>query len=95
MTVRKGRAPRGAETRKPSIARVYDYFLGGRDNFPIDREVAGMLRRLDPSGEDGALVSRAFLERAVHHLAAEAGVRQFLDNGSFLKVPGALAAPVP
>lgn len=81
MAVHRGRAPRGAETKKPSIARVYDYFLGGRDNFPVDREAAGIAMRLDPSGEDAAVVNRAFVERAVHHLAAEFGMRQFLDIG--------------
>jgi hypothetical protein len=80
--------PIGVDTSKPSIARVYDYFLGGKDNFAADREVAEMAKRMDPEGADGALVNRAFLRRAVRYLAAEAGIGQFLDIGSGLPTQG-------
>ncbi|WP_049556211.1 SAM-dependent methyltransferase [Nonomuraea sp. SBT364] len=71
----------------PSVARMYDYYLGGKDNFPADREAAERIVRLArESGSDIREVARAnrgFLIRGVRHLA-EAGVRQFLDIGTGL-----------
>lgn len=67
-------------------ARVYDYLLGGKDNYAADREAAERAVDDYPGGTDGARAlvraNRAFLGRAVHHLAAEAGLRQFLDIGT-------------
>jgi hypothetical protein len=73
---------------KPNIARVYDYLLGGKDNFAADREVGEMSLRVMPDGREGPRSNRAFLRRAVHFLAAEAGIRQFLDIGSGLPSQG-------
>ena len=70
------------DTRLPHIARVYDYWLGGKDNFAADRELAEKFMIADPSVTAGVRSNRAFLGRAVHYLVAEAGVRQFLDIGT-------------
>ncbi|MFI6883759.1 SAM-dependent methyltransferase [Streptosporangium canum] len=67
----------------PNIARVYDYFLGGKDNFAADRAMAEHLLQIEPAVEMNVRDNRAFLERAVHHAARE-GLRQFLDVGSGL-----------
>ncbi len=66
----------------PHIARVYDYWLGGKDNFAVDRELAERFIQTDPMAVAGVRSNRAFLGRAVHYLAAEAGIRQFLDIGT-------------
>jgi S-adenosyl methyltransferase len=63
-------------------ARVYDYWLGGKDNFPADRELAEMMIQAIPNMRGLAAANRAFLRRAVRYLAAEAGIRQFLDIGT-------------
>jgi S-adenosyl methyltransferase len=65
-------------------ARVYDYWLGGKDNFAADRAAAEQAIRDFPAIVDGVKAQRAFLRRAVHYLAGEAGVRQFLDIGTGL-----------
>jgi O-methyltransferase involved in polyketide biosynthesis len=65
-------------------ARVYDYWLGGQDNYPADREAAERAIEADPLIRPGVRANRAFLRRAVQYLAGEAGVRQFLDIGSGL-----------
>ena len=70
------------DTSLPHIARVYDCWLGGNDNFAVDRELAEKFMRADPSVTAGVRSNRAFLGRAVHYLVAEAGVRQFLDIGT-------------
>jgi len=70
----------------PNVARMYDYMLGGKDNYPADREAAQ--RTFDVLGEDvvrgTVLQNRQFLGRAVRYLAAERGIRQFLDIGTGL-----------
>jgi hypothetical protein len=63
-------------------ARVYDYLLGGKDNFAADREVGEKIMQGYPDSVVAARTNRAFLGRAVRFLAAEAGVRQFLDIGT-------------
>jgi hypothetical protein len=67
-------------------SRIYDYLLGGTDNFAVDREVADHAFAAYPGGLDGARTdaraNRAFLGRAVRYLAREAGIRQFLDIGT-------------
>jgi hypothetical protein len=68
----------------PHPARVYDYLLGGKDNFVIDRETADRVMRSWPSVRAAARENRAFLGRAVRYLVREAGVRQFLDIGTGL-----------
>ena len=63
-------------------ARVYDYWLGGKDNFPADRELAELMIQAIPDMRAMAAANRAFLSRAVRYLVGEAGVRQFLDLGT-------------
>ncbi|WP_374121970.1 SAM-dependent methyltransferase [Frankia sp. AiPa1] len=65
-------------------ARVWNYWLGGRDNFAADREVGEQVRQIFPGIVDVARADRAFLGRAVRYLADEAGIRQFLDIGTGL-----------
>jgi S-adenosyl methyltransferase len=65
-------------------ARIWNYWLGGKDNYPIDREVGDQIRRLHPGIGDYARGDRQFLRRAVEYLAGEAGIRQFLDIGTGL-----------
>ena len=75
-------------TGVPNPARIYDYFLGGKDNFPADREVADQVLAIAPVARDVVEDNRAFLRRVVRHLAGEAGVRQFIDLGSGLPTQG-------
>src|SRR6516164_5586398 len=72
------------DTSKPHAARIYDYLLGGKDHFAIDRETAEKGIKLIPTGRTAARENRTFLGRAVRYLVAEAGVRQFLDIGTGL-----------
>ncbi|WP_175411243.1 SAM-dependent methyltransferase [Streptomyces sp. TRM64462] len=65
-------------------ARVWNYWLGGKDNYPVDRAVGDQVTSLYPSIGEVARADRAFLGRAVTFLAGEAGVRQFLDIGTGL-----------
>ncbi|MEV6347403.1 SAM-dependent methyltransferase [Actinoplanes sp. NPDC051851] len=65
-------------------ARRYNYWLGGKDNFAADRESGDLLARSYPAARIAARANRAFLQRAVGHLAREAGIRQFLDIGTGL-----------
>jgi hypothetical protein len=63
-------------------ARVYDYWLGGKDNFAADREAAERVLAVTPGLRFRVRANRAFLARAVQYLAGEAGIRQFLDIGT-------------
>ena len=72
------------DTSVASIARIYDYWLGGKDNFKADRDAAEQMIQQYPDIVTGVRKNRAFLGRAVHYLAAEAGIRQFLDIGTGL-----------
>lgn len=80
------RPPGGIDITRAHQARVYDYVLGGKDNYVVDREAAEATFADYPGGLDAARrlmrENRAFLGRAVHWLAADAGVRQFLDIGT-------------
>lgn len=80
------RGPRipGIDTGTPSVARMYDVYLGGRDHFAVDREACAQLDAAAPSTGALAVNNRRFLVRAVRHLATEYGVRQFVDHGSGL-----------
>jgi S-adenosyl methyltransferase len=69
-------------TDRPHTARIYDYFLGGKDNFPADREAAEQAIAVYPNASATALANRAFMTRVVRHLTADVGVRQFLDVGT-------------
>jgi hypothetical protein len=71
----------------PSVARIYDYVLGGAHNFDVDREIADRLLRVQPNVADMARRNRAFLQRVVRYLVGE-GVRQFLDLGSGIPTVG-------
>jgi hypothetical protein len=66
----------------PHIARVYDYWLGGKDNFAADRELGERTLEAYPNLVFSVRANRAFLARAVRFLAAEMGIRQFLDIGT-------------
>ncbi|MDH2427716.1 SAM-dependent methyltransferase [Sphaerisporangium sp. TRM90804] len=77
-------APEGVDPNTPSAARIYDYALGGKDNYAADRAVAEKVFAMAPEMPVMARQNREFLGRAVRYLAAEAGVRQFLDIGSGL-----------
>ena len=70
------------QTDRAHSARIYDYILGGRDNYPADRAAAEEMLRVNPSVRTGMLANRAFLRRAVRALAADYGIRQFLDLGA-------------
>jgi hypothetical protein len=76
------------DTSVPHIARVYDYWLGGKDNFAADRAAAEHVIATMPDVLVSVRAQRAFLGRAVHYLAAEAGIRQFLDIGTGLPAAG-------
>jgi hypothetical protein len=70
------------DTSVPHIARVYDYWLGGKDNFAADRELGERTLEAYPNLVFSVRANRAFLARTVRFLAAEAGIRQFLDIGT-------------
>jgi hypothetical protein len=76
--------PPALDTSIPHTARIWNYLLGGKDNFAVDREVGDQILVGQPQLAENARLSRAFLIRAVRYLAAEAGVRQFLDIGTGL-----------
>jgi len=82
MTVEPGWVPPGIDTGKANIARVYDYWLGGSNNFRADQDTARAMIAIEPNIRAIARANRDFLGRAVHLLAAEAGIRQFIDIGS-------------
>jgi hypothetical protein len=76
--------PAEIDTSVPHSARIWNYWLGGTDNYPVDREAGDQYREVYPQIIDVARASRAFQARAVRFLAAEAGLRQFLDVGAGL-----------
>jgi hypothetical protein len=82
------RVPPGLDVTKPNIARVYDAFLGGKDNFAADRAVVDLALQVAPDAATGARANRAFLRRAVRYLVADAGLRQLIDIGSGLPTQG-------
>jgi hypothetical protein len=70
--------PLGVDASHPHPARIYDHWLGGKDSFAVDREVANRVAELAPWAVAGARANRAFLRRAVAYLARHS-IRQFLD----------------
>ncbi len=80
--------PARIDTTTPNPARIYDALLGGKDNFPADRAAAHAILNAAPQARQGASDNRGFLQRAVHYLAAEAGIGQFLDIGTGLPTRG-------
>jgi hypothetical protein len=83
-----GGLPTEIDTSKPHPSRIYDYLLGGKDNFAADRETATVALAAWPAARTAARENRAFLGRAVRYLAEEAGITQFLDIGSGLPSVG-------
>ena len=83
-----GRVPPGLDVTKPNVARVYDAFLDGKDNFAVDRQVVDFALQVTPDAPVGARANRAFLRRVVQYLTAEAGIRQLVDIGSGLPTQG-------
>ncbi|MGI5247467.1 SAM-dependent methyltransferase [Dactylosporangium sp. CA-139066] len=80
-------APADVDLDRPSVARVYDYYLGGSHNFAADRAFGEQVLRVMPAVAGLARSNRAFLRRAVHGLAAT-GIRQYLDLGSGIPTVG-------
>jgi hypothetical protein len=76
--------PADIDMTRPNVARIYDYLLGGKDNFAADRAAAQLLIEATPDMAGVVRDNRAFLRRVVRYLAAEAGLRQFLDLGTGL-----------
>ncbi|MGH3825378.1 MAG: SAM-dependent methyltransferase [Pseudonocardiaceae bacterium] len=72
------------DTTRAHTARIWNYWLGGKDNYAVDREVGDQIRNLHPDIGDYARADRVFLGRSVRYLAGEAGIRQFLDIGTGL-----------
>ncbi len=82
--------PQGLDVTVPNVARIYDWLLGGKDNFAADREAGKRLLAAVPGAAKAARANRAFLGRAVRFLAEEAGIRQFLDIGTGLPTRGSV-----
>jgi hypothetical protein len=82
-----GWAPDAIDTATAHPARMYDYYLGGRDNYQVDRDAAEEVMAIMPQTRMAARANRAFLGRAVRELA-RLGVRQFLDIGTGIPGPG-------
>src|SRR6266480_4312660 len=80
--------PAEIDTKVAHPARVYDYWLGGKDNFAADREAAERVLAVAPGLRYRVRANRAFLGRAARYLAAEAGLRQFLDIGTGIPAAG-------
>jgi S-adenosyl methyltransferase len=74
----------GIDSTVPHSARIWDYWLGGKDNYVVDRQAGEMVKELLPDIAVSARHDRAFLGRAVRYLAGEEGIRQFLDIGTGL-----------
>jgi hypothetical protein len=81
-TPHAGAKPVDLHTDRPHPARVYDYLLGGKDNFAADRAMANEGIKLNPNSRIPPRENRAFMRRAVRYLASEAGIDQFLDIGT-------------
>lgn len=79
--------PPEIDSQRPSVARVYDFLLGGDHNFASDRDLATGLLRVEPQARELARANRSFLRRAVRAVAAQ-GVRQFVDIGSGIPTQG-------
>ena len=79
----EGKSVEPFDPTRPNIARVWDYWLGGKDNFAVDRELAQKMLQVHPLSAQMARENRRFLGRAVSYVAA-CGVRQFIDVGAGL-----------
>ncbi|MGV9638074.1 SAM-dependent methyltransferase [Nocardia rhamnosiphila] len=76
------------DTTRPSIARFYDYSLGGKDNYDVDRAAFEQVQRIAPRMGDVSRMNRRWLHRVVRYLAGPAGIDQFLDIGAGLPTVG-------
>ena len=76
------------DTSRPHPARMYDFYLGGKDNYAVDQEAAQEILRAVPEVRDMARENRAFLQRAVRFLVGEAGIRQIIDIGTGIPAAG-------
>lgn len=76
------------DTTTPHPARIYDALLGGKDNYPADREAVRQILKAALEARDSALANRAFLGRVVRFLAGEAGIRQIIDIGTGIPTAG-------
>ena len=81
------RAPEGVDTEKPSAARIYDWYLGGTQNWAVDREFGRRMEQQWPLVRPGSKQNREFMNRAVR-AALRAGIRQFIDLGSGVPTAG-------
>ena len=84
MTGSSDHQPGGLDADVPHTARIWNYWLGGKDNFPADRVVGDQVQQFLPDIVTSARADRAFLKRSVRFLVADAGIRQFLDVGTGL-----------
>jgi hypothetical protein len=78
----------GFTTEVPNVARIYDFLLGGKDNFLADRDAARELQHIVPDASVACRENRAFIRRAVRWLARDAGISQFVDIGSGFPMRG-------
>jgi hypothetical protein len=76
------------DTSKPHPARMYDAYLGGKDNYAADREAVRQVLQAFPEVRAMAQANRAFMQRAVRYLAGDAGIRQFIDIGTGIPSAG-------
>jgi hypothetical protein len=76
------------DTSRPHPARMYDFYLGGKDNYMVDRNAAREVLRIAPEIRATALANRAFLGRAVRYLVRDAGIRQIIDIGTGIPAAG-------
>jgi O-methyltransferase involved in polyketide biosynthesis len=76
--------PREIDTNVPHSARIWNYWLGGKDNYEVDRQAGDRYQEMFPQIVDAARAGRHFLARAVRYLVGEASIRQFLDIGTGL-----------
>jgi S-adenosyl methyltransferase len=76
------------DTTRPHPARMYDALLGGKDNYAADRQAVRQVLKAAPEVRDSARANRAFLQRAVRFLVAEAGIRQIIDVGTGIPAAG-------
>ncbi len=87
QTTGEFRPPSDLHPEIPHPARIYNYFLGGKDHFPADREAAEKVLAFAPATPSAARANRAFLQRAVRYVAGE-GITQFLDIGTGIPTAG-------
>ena len=83
-----GFTPADIDTSRPHPARMYDFYLGGKDNYMVDRNAAREVLRVAPEIRATALANRAFLGRAVRYLVRDAGIRQIIDIGTGIPTAG-------